>query len=100
MPTAAKTPPSQPVVLQHWGVPLLLPWNKPWPQAQLPGESQSRMAQQSPPAAEVTCAVPPYRAWQGKRWRRPHQCSRVGVGAARPWLRVLCCYGGTGTIGE
>lgn len=29
--SAGKTPLSQPVVLQHWGSPLLLPWNKPWP---------------------------------------------------------------------
>lgn len=47
MPTAAKTPPSQHVVLQHRGELWLLPWNKPWPRAQLLEESQSRrMAQQ------------------------------------------------------
>lgn len=45
--------------------------------------------------AEVTCAVPSYRAWQGRRSRRPCPCSRVSVHSALGAIRP--CFGVKGT---
>lgn len=98
---ACETPPSRPVVPQRWWVaPCSLSETSPGPECSSlerarAGDKLSKGLQ----PAEVTCAVPPYRAWQRKRSRRPRPCSRVGVhlamGAARPRLDV-----GRGQLGN
>lgn len=72
--------------------PLLLPDVSPWPRVQLCRKLEEET---SAAKAEVTRAVPSYRAWQGRRSRRPCPCSRVSVrsalGAIRPCFGVQLC---------